>query len=321
MDYLTRQQAWVDFVEKGAETSGTDLMPNAEPGDKKVEKDKTTVQKTAMGHLVQGSPQKDIPPEVNKPLLTEQQGKLPQGGKLHPHIDVSTKEPPKLIKEKEASYYALPGLKKFPLDSYEQVKRANVYFEEWGKRMAPAARREYCDNLYKRASDLGVQVGAEICKYGAAGYADPAEIQVAMDVRKLVISDPDQLATLDKLAELRPLMEPAVFAAAIEEFDKQAGIDWMYDEHITDPYYSTYGQKLAAESNESIIIGNEYLSDKELKTFVKTKHVVLKKTFGADLADEFRKDPRGIFDSLPLDQKKVVMRMANDNSPTDEQSA
>lgn len=135
MDYFTSQQAWIDFVEKTAETSGTDLMPNAEPGDKKVEKEKATVassQKIAMGHLVQGSPQKDVPPEVNKPLLNEQPEKLPQGGKLHPHIDVSTKEPPKLIKQKEASYYALPGLKKFPLDSYEQTKRASAYFEEWG---------------------------------------------------------------------------------------------------------------------------------------------------------------------------------------------
>ena len=34
--------------------------------------------------------------------------------------------------------------------------------------------------------------------------------------------------------------------------------------------------------------------------------------FGSEMAEEYRKNPQQIFDSLPLDSKRIIARMAND---------
>jgi hypothetical protein len=257
-------------------------------------------------------------PDVNKKEVAgEQPQQNAQSGSLKPHVDVSDKEPPKVIKEKKASLYALPGLEKYPLDNYIQVKRAQAYFGEWGTRLTPEHRREYCANLCKRASALGITVESEIRKYGAAGYAPAEELKIALDGRKTVLIDEGHIQMLDKLAELQPLMAADDFCVALGEFDKTASIDWMYDQDVLDPYYSTYGEK-EAEAGDSVTIGNYTATNEQLSRFAKTRFNHMKTTFGEDMAVEFRKDPRGIFDSLPMDQRKMVLRMATDSeSPHD----
>ena len=299
---------------KLSEASGTDLMPLSGPADRSVGKEKATVQKSASGT---GN---ELPPGVASAVAGEQPQRLPQASKMHPHVDVSTQEPPRVI-AKQAQRYALPSQNKYPIDNYEQVKMANFYFEEWSKRMEPETRREYCANLVKRASELAFEVTSDIAKYGSASYAEPSEFQTAIDGRRSVLSDDAAREVLSKLAELRPTMPAEAFAIALSEFDKLSGLEQFYDQYIPDPYYSTYGVKTAADEDMSVIVGNDYVSSKTLKDFAKTRYQKLKKTFGDDLADEFRKDPVAIFSSLPLDQKKMVMRMANENAPRDEASA
>ena len=115
-----------------------------------------------------------------------------------------------------------------------------------------------------------------------------------------------------------------LFRSALREFDKQAGIDWMWDEHIMDPYLSTFGKTSSShaidqsptDQDESFVMGNEIVTAKQLKTFAATRSKDITDTFGADFMNEFRKDPVTIFKSLPLDQKKVIYRQANENSPS-----
>jgi hypothetical protein len=123
--------------------------------------------------------------------------------------------------------------------------------------------------------------------------------------------------TLDKLADARPHMSPDDFAVTLSEFDKVAGLDCHYDQYVVDPYYATFGEKRASDS---IAIGNDIMYVKDLKRFAKVGRNTMKARFGEDMADEFVKDPVGIFNSLPNDQKKVLMRMASDNSAVDGES-
>jgi hypothetical protein len=65
-----------------------------------------------------------------------------------------------------------------------------------------------------------------------------------------------------------------------------------------------------------VIIGNEYISRERLALYLANNVGSVGKRFGAEVAQELAKKPQEIFDSLPRDQKLVVMRMANnDDSP------
>lgn len=300
-------------VYKEAEIANTWGMPAQEPSDKKVVKSKTVIQKE--GSHLPGT--KDVCPDDNlhHPVKGEQPQRNAQSGNLKPRIDVSDKEPPKVIKEKTAEHLALPSLGRYPLDRYDQVKHAAVYFEEWRNQFAPHHRREFCVNLVKRAAALGIDTSEEIQKYGSATYAPAAQVEMAIDARRALLTDEDHGEMLSKLAEARPIMSPEAFALTLVEFDKFASLDQHYDRDLVDPFYSTFGKE--AKQAKSIVIGNDYVTEEQVEGLAMMGHATVELRFGDDFANEFRKDPMGIFNSLPVTQKKMLMRMASDNAPTD----
>lgn len=322
-DVTTRQQYWGDHKPKEAEASNTYGMPAHGVTGKGPDKgSKTTIPKTGEVDIAElfGVKTAEVCPDDNleDPVTGEQPVAHPQAKPLSPRIDVSQKEPPKVITEKQAQHYALPSLSHYPLDSFRDVEKAASYFEEYGARMDPPMRREYCENLTKRASALGIGVSSDVEKYGSAGYAPAAEVLIAIRGRMNVISDEDQQETLQKLSEHRAFMPPDIFAATLQEFDKVAGIDHMYGRDILDPYYSTFGktasQTLDADDgdNGSHIVGNDYVTNKQLKRHAHGSCEGLKVHYGDDFVEEYRKDPVGIFKSMPDDQKKYIARMANE---------
>lgn len=291
---------------KGAEAIGSSVMPiSVAPADGPAPT-KTTIRKVGHSEC----------PEDNlmHPVVGKTPERLPQSTALKPHVSVAGKEPPGVLKLKEAEYYALPSCQMYPLDGADQVKMASGYFDEYSCRMTPGQRREFCVNMVKRASLLGVPVSPLATKYAAAGYAEQGEIAIALDGRRLVIQDDTALGMLDKLAEARPLMQPENFAVTLGEFDTVVGIAHLYGSHVMDPYLSTFGEKHASDS---IIVGNDFMSVKQLKRLAAVGHGTVCHRFGSDMANEFVKDPTGVFNSLPLDQKRILMRMASDNGAVD----
>ena len=289
MDYIveTRQQAWGDFEQKWAEASGTAVMPNQGPGT-------------------------STPPASKV---------IPKTGSVNPRVDVSNAEAPRATQEKTAQHYALPSNQRYPLDSYADVEKAASYFDEWQVRMSPGHRHEYCTNLVKRASVLGIKVGDTIQRYGSSTYAPAQQIKIAFDGRRTLLQDEAQIDLLDKLAESYVAVSPDVFAEALSEFDKLAGLDTYYGSDIPDPFYSVFGLTKVADSligdsgNKSFIVGNDYVNNEQLNLLGRTDMISLQDYFGEEFTKEFRKDPVGIFSSLPAEQKKIVARLANDADP------
>jgi len=251
---------------------------------------------------------------MGKATGAKQPPRLPQASALKPHVNVAGKEAPGQLILKKAEFWAMPSLERYPLDDYGQVKAASEYFDEWHGQMSPEHRREYSVNMVKRAKALRIPVGPVAERYASAGYAPDHDVQAAIDGRKLAMVDDVLINLLDKLADARPHLSPDQFAVTLAEFDKVAGIDHLYDQHVVDPYYSTFGEKRASDS---IAVGNDIMYVKDLKRFAKVGFNTMKTRFGDDMANEFVKDPVGIFNSLPTDQKKVIMRIASDNSATD----
>jgi len=286
--------------EKLAEVAGTDPMPNSAPADKKVPARKATIQKEGA----------DIPPDTNEQVSGEQPASNPQAKPLKPQVDVTGKEPPKLLQKKEAQLYALRG--RYPLDSYAQVKCAVDYFSTWGKRMPPADRREYCKNLVKRAEQLCIEVGETISKYGAVDYSSPEELVMAIDARATLLIDEVSRDALYKLASLRPSLNPDFFAQTLEEFDRATGLDDFWGRDLADPYFTTFGKEA---QEDSIVMGNDVISNNQLKRFAMEHRPSVSVTFGPEFAEEFQKDPRALFDSLPIEQRRMLLRMVANGQP------
>lgn len=310
----TRQQRWGTFEEKEAEVGGgmpISSLPNAKPDPTA----KHTIPKTGSAEelfATKIAAAEGPDDNLEAPVAGEQAPKNPQAQPISPRVDVSGKEPPKLITEKQAQYLAMPSIGRYPLDGLDQVKQAAAYFDEHQGSFSPRHSREFCSNLVKRASTLGVEVSDTVQKYGGAGYASAAELDIAMDSRCLVLDD-DSQAVLGKLAEARVAMDPDDFAVALEEFDKLAGIDHLYGSDVLDPFLSTFG-KTAAEGSEdgSHVIGNDIVTNNQLRELATTHCDDMKQHYGDDFVEEFKKDPVGIFKSLPVDQQKLISRQANE---------
>jgi len=300
---------------KFGEVIGTTDMPNSAANGKPVPKTVAVVRKM-------GSAQKmDIydagRDEKGKPDTNDAtKGKAPtKAPKFNPHVDVTGKTAGALEVPQYTTRFALEG--RYPLETYAQVKQASAYFGDYSEQFSPEQRREYCTNLVRRAAELDIDLTPAIRKYGGAGYAPDDEIDMALNMRRNVLMDDTAKELLDKVAASRAEMPPLAFAEVLKEFDKVAGIDHLWDQHIYDPFFSTYGttEKTAEEEYSSFVdtIGNARITGDQLKDVAHLK--CFKHVFGHDMCDEFKKDPIGIYKSLPREQKLMVINMANDNAP------
>lgn len=299
-EVVTRQQYWGRFEPKQAEAAGTHVMPHGSPrGKPHVQK---VIQKIGTG----------APEGAGAPAGGTQPVRNPQASPINPRVNVEGKEPPVPKKEKAAGFFALPSMRRYPLDSFAEVEKAAEYFDEWSARFAPAHRREYCLNLVKRAEALGITTSEKIRKYGSAGRAPAEEVSIHIDARRGVVTDDVHSIALDKLASGWHAIPPEILVETLAEFDKIAGIDYLYDEQIADPYWTVFGEKTAQDDAGTHVIENELVSNAQLRLLAKSPCDGLCTLFGKDFVQEFKKDPVGIFNSLPMDQKKIVARMAND---------
>jgi len=304
---------------KQAELTGTYLMPLQGKDSRSPTPAKTVINKTgAMGRLVSSPAAEHHKDEGHLlPNLESVPGKnpehAPQMRALKPHVDVSGKLAPMHMTEKKASRYALDG--RYPLDSFAQVKTAVGYFDEYLSSFSPEERREYAQNTIKCAEALDIPVSETMQKYASESYAPRGEIKMALDSRRL-LTDAHGAKILKLLQEKTAEVSPEVFCETLREFDRERGLERHYDSDVFDPYFSTYGTKVAAvRDNWSYIDGNVYLSAADLKQVVKTRVPSITQTFGEKFMDEFRKDPITIFESLPRDQKRMIASMTVDNNP------
>lgn len=322
---------------KFAEVSSTPAAPATASPDPNKPPSFTVRKQGSVGHLVPGHARNAsiYDPEEGPPYHDYIHGKnqesLPQGRVLHPHVDVSDAKPPTKIQEKKASRYALNG--QYPLDQYDHVKMASAYFDEWWKKMPWEDRHEYAVNLCKRASELGIQTSETAQKYGAESLASVEEIKIAFDARRMVLTEPKVAQVLGELEELvlgiktsgeekiatvvegGTIDRRALLAQVLSEFDKMAGISHLYDSDIADPCFSLYGVEKVAAFSETI--GNQTVTADDLEYIGANRIHLVRGTFGDDMATEFKKDPVGIYKSLPVSSRKVLANLAKSQNTHD----
>jgi hypothetical protein len=118
-----------------------------------------------------------------------------------------------------------------------------------------------------------------------------------------------------KLAQRKESMSPVDFASELERFDVSAGIDRMWDRYIPDAWYSTFNMSKTAagisKAQATIRFGSEQVTEHALINLGKTPKDLMTH-FGEGFAKDFIKDPVSMFSSMPMPQKKIIARMAED---------
>lgn len=199
----------------------------------------------------------------------------------------------------------------YPVDGYDQVKTAALYFKENWTEMDPRTRHQYCVKLASRMDELGMDVPDKIQRYGSETYA--SDVDSYINARRSYVHD-EYHEGLDLLIEKRAYVTPGVFAEALAEFDKMAGINWNWDGQIADPWWSTFGPSIekTAEEDWRFDVDGTRIREEDLEYLARNGHERLCKSFGADFAKEFCKNPKTFFNSLPDPNKLMLARLASD---------
>lgn len=204
---------------------------------------------------------------------------------------------------------------RLPLEDFHQVKEAMSFFEQHGKELHPRMRHSMCIKIASRADQLCIPVPDVIRKYGSQTYASPGMMEAAVETRRRVWADlsDDQTGPgmLDMLLEKKASMHPEEFAETLSELDVVTGIDRYWDGGVMDPWLTTFGvSKVAADGDWRWSQGTEYLTADQLLNFVDENPELLESKFGEAMAKGLKSSPINVFDSLPLDTKRVIARMA-----------
>jgi hypothetical protein len=199
-----------------------------------------------------------------------------------------------------------------PLHTHHQVKEAAAFFDSFGRDLHPRERHEMCVKIASRAKELCIQVSDTIQKYGSRSYEIDDLLTGPFETRRQLWAElengeaPDLLA---RLLEKKASLDPEVMAEAVAELDVLTGIDRFWDDAIPDPWLSVLGCMKIAEEWSWAQAG-ESLSKSELSKFVNQGQDQIKIAYGNAMAEELKQNPTVVFDSLPMDTKISIARLA-----------
>lgn len=200
-----------------------------------------------------------------------------------------------------AAQYAMP--------SASHVKMACVYLEKNAEKIPLDLRHKYAAAIQRRSHELGM--GAQkgyVSKYATDHYSPMVDAHI-MARASLLEGRPDLRGEVEKIGSAKKGFTPSQFAQLLHGFDKQAGLSRYYGAGLTDPFIATFastpdpyaGMRKVASSNMTV---------DALQQIANAKYAQIKDYFGAHVADELKRHPTEIFESLPMDAKAIIIGIA-----------
>lgn len=227
--------------------------------------------------------------------------------------DLTVHHPAQKVEVKVASY-AMPSVRKYPLDSYADVKTAAVYFDEHYPSFDLEDRREYAVHLADRMEQLGMAAPESVAKYAGHEYGPFVDVELMARARNY--EGTEHQGAYEVLLEKRAAVAPFVLLETLAELDSLSGADTKYDAPLgfRDPFQAVYGKFASEKEPWAWTQGNEYVNDTMLKDLATNRYQSLDRAFGMDMRKSFQQDPVGVFTSMPDPQKVVIARLAADDS-------
>jgi len=209
----------------------------------------------------------------------------------------------------ESKIMALPSQNKYPLDSYKDTMKAAEYFDKYASRMDPPARREYATNLVKRAEELAIPVGEKVHLYSSNKYASKGHIAHQIRLRMEKAADDKSKAKYGLLFNKMASVTPGVAGEALAILDTETGLSRHWGGTLLDPFESVLQEKSAQEDHYMFTDPIAPITDTDLHNMVDSAQKLIEKALGKDFYKDFRDDPVGVFKSLPLPEKRVLIRI------------
>jgi hypothetical protein len=231
------------------------------------------------------------------------------------YVDITGKSSPARFEKRAHTRFCLEklGQGRFPIDSYGEVLDANKWFEENGKSLHPQERREYCTKLAARAEELHISVTDNIMKYAGKNFAPADDVRASVCTRmQFWVDDAPERDALRGMLDKYASASPDQFCQELTAFDVQHGLDQYWDDFIVDPVACVFGMEKRAEWLWEQ--GADRLTQDLLDVGVHDSQKIhaIKAKFGPELASELVEKPSEVFDSLPLDSKRIIARILND---------
>ena len=174
--------------------------------------------------------------------------------------------------------------------------------------MDPYDRHELAVTLCKTAAADGASVPAQIFQYG--GETLNPHFEQLMRVRTDYVRDPNVAADYSRLGKIAGVMDTEDVVEALFLLDEASGLLHRYGTKLSDPLLCVYGQEKQASWAWSH--GSDYINEDLLTNFASSpvSSVKLEDLFDEDFAVKFRKAPVASFQKMPLEQQRIVSRMA-----------
>ncbi len=200
----------------------------------------------------------------------------------------------------------------FAMSTPAHVKVASKYFAEKLDKIPMEQRHKYAAAIQRRAHELGMPPqGGAVIKYASDHYSGLVDAHLRSRASLLEVADPEHKEYLGKLASAKKELTPSQFAQALHGFDKKAGLTRYYGGFLTNPYEATFAGEPDQYAGYRTKVANQDMGSDEIKALATAKYARIKEYFGHSLADELKKDPVPIFDSLPMDAKQILVGIAN----------
>jgi len=194
------------------------------------------------------------------------------------------------------------------------VKVAAQYFDDMHGKMPLEVRHKYATAIQTRAHELGMPVqGGVVGKYASDHYSGQVDGHLRSRVSLLHDGNTEARGAYEKLGMAKKAMAPREFAQALHGIDKMANLSRYYGGILQDPYLATFGQEPDRYAGWRHKTASSMLEMDDLQKLAIGAHKKIATYFGSHMADEFKKHPVEIFESLPMDAKQLMVQIAEGN--------
>lgn len=212
---------------------------------------------------------------------------------------------------------------KYPIDTKEQLTKAAEFFDKNLSRFHPDDRVKIASNLDSQASELKVNLNQGwITNYTrmeksaklSPNFHNSMKLRKEACVRNNVSlpsiegvdSPPAPSDIIDEIIKTSGDHSTKEVLATLIEFDKRAGLEYLYDHQIMDPYLTVFGDINNPEFDSVKIAGDATQYDLVRASRDHEKLAAIKEKFGEDFASEFDKNPITSISKLGSPEKTVL---------------
>ena len=195
----------------------------------------------------------------------------------------------------------------YAMPNAAHVKVACEYFEKNSTKMPMESRHKYAAAIQRRSNELGL--GAQqgiVGKYASDHYSPMVDVHIRARA-SLSEGRPETKALYEKVGSVKKEYTPSQFAQLLHGIDKRAGLDRYYGSHLTNPYHATFASEPDPYAGFRYKSASRDVQPDELQKAVTAHYDKIKEHFGQTMADELKKEPVAIFDSLPKDAKEIIV--------------